>query len=324
MIRYPDTEQFRHAIKKVQYDRQVGEHPTLLMRGTVKIHGTNASVVVEPDGTQYVQSRNSIITIDDDNLGFAKWHTSKKEYFEVYANFLKKIYSFGKDTTVVFYGEWAGKGIQSGVAVSEVDKFFYIFGIKICKGEDTGWISCLPISRGIIDDCEDIIFAKDIWNKYISIDFNIPNSVTNKLIKITEEVERECPIGKYFGVSGTGEGVVWDHINSEGRRIAFKVKGEKHSASKVKKLVAVDVEKMASVEIFVAYAVTENRLKQGFTEACNNIADRKLLGKFIKWISTDVNKEESDTLEASGLTMKDVGSALTHKAKLWFFEKEKG
>ena len=41
-----------------------------------------------------------------------------------------------------------------------------------------------------------------------------------------------------------------------------KVKGEKHSSSKVKKLASVDVEKLNSIKDFVDYAVTESRLEQ--------------------------------------------------------------
>ncbi len=61
---------------------------------------------------------------------------------------------------------------------------------------------------------------------------------------------------------------------------------------------------------------------QAFTEACENNADRKLLGAFIKWVANDLIKEESDTLADNGLTMKDVGGTMSKKAKIWFFSKE--
>ena len=37
-----------------------------------------------------------------------------------------------------------------------------------------------------------------------------PKLSQNKLIEITEEVERQCPVGKYFNQTGIGEGVVVD------------------------------------------------------------------------------------------------------------------
>ena len=41
--------------------------------GTVKLHGTNASVVVDHEGNFYCQSRNRVITPENDNYGFAEW-----------------------------------------------------------------------------------------------------------------------------------------------------------------------------------------------------------------------------------------------------------
>lgn len=46
---------------------------TLGVTVTEKIDGTNAAVHVNDDGTFHAQSRNRIITPDDDNFGFATW-----------------------------------------------------------------------------------------------------------------------------------------------------------------------------------------------------------------------------------------------------------
>ena len=101
-------------------------------------------------------------------------------------------------------------------------------------------------------------------------------------------------------ISLIGEGIVWEYRNSDGSVHRFKVKGEKHSSSKVKKLASVDIEKMNSVKEFVEYAVTDSRLKQAADEilrvggeigTTHLDFDRKKLGKFIKWMSTDIVKE---------------------------------
>ena len=47
----------------------------------------------------------------------------------------------------------------------------------------------------------------------------------------------------------------------------------------------------------------------------------KDIGSFIKWVSDDVLKEESDTLKENKLTMKDIGSLLSKKSKNWFINK---
>lgn len=317
-IKYPSIGQFRNLVKDIQYEYQEMP-PTLLLSGTVKVHGTNASVVIAPDGSQYPQSKNNVLTLKEDNCGFANWHKDKIDVFARFKELIVSDFGINDHESIVIYGEWAGKGVQKGVAISEVDKFFYIFGVKIVPDEaDGGWISGYPS----LQDGNDIIDSRGVWHKGISIDFNVPGTYQNELVEITRLVELECPIGKSMGVSGIGEGVVWEHITDDGLRFSFKVKGDKHSSSKVKKLAEVDTEKMNSIDEFIAYAVTENRLKQGFLEVCSNDADRKLLGKFIKWISTDVHKEEADTLVDSGLTMKDIGSPLSKRARNWFFAQE--
>jgi hypothetical protein len=273
-----------------------------------------------PDGSQYYQSRKRIITPEDDNYGFAAWAAEREYIFHDCAMCAWDRLGDGfEQQPIVIYGEWAGKGIQSGVAVSELERFFYIFGIKsLTPAGDSFWLGHLPV----LGHCDSIITSKEVREYVMDIDFKNPGMVQNVLAEMTEEVEKHCPVGAYMGVDGVGEGIVWEHINPQGQRISFKVKGEKHSVTKVKKLVKVDTEKLRSIDEFLNYAVTENRLRQGFSEVCANTADRALLGTFIKWVSNDVRKEEADTMEDNGLTMKDIGKGLSLRAKDWFFAQE--
>lgn len=108
----------------------------------------------------------------------------------------------------------------------------------------------------------------------------------------------------------------------------------KHSSSKVKTLAPADIEKMSSIDDFVTYAVTESRLEQAMTETLDimpksesgleilYVFDRSKLGGFIKWVASDINKEETDTLVENGLTMKDVGNSIGKKCREWFFSME--
>lgn len=119
-------------------------------------------------------------------------------------------------------------------------------------------------------------------------------------------------------VSFIGEGIVWSPKDPELSKISglwFKVKGDKHSVSKVKTLAAIDPERLASMREFVEYAVTEERLEQGVSEVG---LDQTKIGEFIGWINRDINKEEGDVLEASSMTMKDVGKFISNKARAWY------
>ena len=327
MIKYPSIEQFRRVVKEVgmTYPNQI--LPALTFKGTVKVHGTNASVVIKPDGTITTQSRNNVITVDKDNAGFANWAEERKSWFHEYRSILEEELIINDSDTVVICGEFAGGNIQKNVAITGLNKFFYIFGIRIINEPENKdyWSYEIPKFERSNDIEFDRIFMSDtIWAKNIVINFNNPEESQNELIKITNDIEANCPVGKFLGgtESTVGEGVVWEHITSNGDMWSFKVKGEKHSSSKVKVMAAVDVEKMASIDEFVDYVLTESRLEQGFTEICNNEADRKFLGAFIKWVCSDVFKEETDTLVASGLTTKEVSSKLSKTVKNWFFAKE--
>jgi hypothetical protein len=124
-------------------------------------------------------------------------------------------------------------------------------------------------------------------------------------------------------VYGIGEGMVWQCVTPgwESSRYWFKVKGEKHSVTKVRTLAAPDVEKMASARAFVDAVVTDARCEQGLAHLRELGLDvvPESTGPFLQWVGSDVMKEEADTLEASGLTRKDVGGLVAKAAREWFF-----
>lgn len=316
MYKYHSIEQFRNAIKEVSFLYKDSLLPILSFNGTVKIHGTNAGVELP---INVPQSRNQILTEGNDSYGFYSFHKERKDIFQ-------KIYDLlDVNFPIVIYGEWAGKGIQQNVGVSKLDRAFYIFGIKVITGEDAHYWLKDYVLPDLSNSC---IFDIRMFGVFkINIDFNNPQLVQNELIELTNKVEIECPVAKYFGVIGVGEGIVWEHITENGDIISFKVKGEKHSSSKVKVLSAIDTESIENIAKFIEYSVTENRMQQAWTEifdSTNTEPDIKNLGSFIKWVSNDIQKEESDTLINNNLTMKDIGSNLSKKSKHWFLNKLNG
>lgn len=93
---------------------------------TEKIDGTNACVIFLPheeDGPAAglpgyrvgVQSRSRLITVDNDNFGFAKW-------VDLHSASLFADLGFG-----YHYGEWWGSGIQRGYGLEKGEKRFSVF-----------------------------------------------------------------------------------------------------------------------------------------------------------------------------------------------------
>lgn len=318
MIKFPSIEQFRHTVKAIRADHDYqgksetgesiyehrGPYPVLNFTGTVKLHGTNAAIVKYPDRIAF-QSRERELSLDHDHYNFMLNMKDKQ------LDFLFNGIEF-KEYIAVF-GEWCGGNIKSGVAISQVPKMFVIFGVVV----DGKWEKQLENWRW--DNSQGIYGVTQFGMYSAQIDFNSPEFVQNQLVELTNSVEVLCPAGKYFGVEGTGEGIVWK-AEHDGKFYQFKVKGEKHSVTKVKKLAEVDVELVASCKEFAEKVTTEARLRQGFSLLEGEV-NRSQTGAFIKWVTSDVLKEEADTLVASQLEFKKVAPEITKIAKVWFFNK---
>ena len=332
---FPSIGQFRNIVHDILHDSNkigVAENgefiydksrvkPVLKFKGTVKLHGTNAAVTYNELDGLWVQSRDKIITPEQDNAGFAKFVAARESDF---LELVEKVYAdnhlSAKDYDVVIFGEWAGGNIQQGVALTNLEKSFFIFAVQIVKHDEDStskWVASASLSS-----VDNRIFNVEAYPTYeVDIDFNNPQMVQNGLIEITEAVEKECPVAKAFGHTGIGEGVVWT-AEYAGTVYRFKVKGSEHSVSKVTKLAAVDTEKLAGIQAFVAYAVTEARLTQAIEKVFGSEPlDQKRTGDLIRWMQGDIVKEESDTLTENGLDQKAVAPKIADATRHLFFKR---
>jgi len=299
--KYPSIGQFRNII------RYVGKHfmkpPVIPYKGTVKIHGTNAAIGVLKDGTLYYQSRNNIITPEDDNAGFATYMHSIRDRLKAWLH--------NPEEDVIVYGEWCGGNIQKGIGVNGLDKMFVIFSHENVDMHQ------MPSGMRLYD-----INKFGSW--VVAIDFSNPESHVAMLTELTEKVEAECPVARAFHKEGIGEGIVWKPIDPDWAEIpelTFKVKGEKHAVSKVKTLVALtpqEIDQQNKVTDFIQYCVTEQRVQQAIQET--GAIDQSHTGLVIKWVISDCFKEESDVMGNAGITPKEFGKAAPKKIKGLFFE----
>ena len=343
-IRFPEIERLSNIYKSISrkvcftgldengnavYDDN-RKRPIITFTGTVKIHGTNSGVCMNNSGEIWSQSRTNIITIDKDNAGFAFFVEKNKEVFK---KLLKKYHTGKKNEIISIFGEWFGKSIQSKVAVSKLpDKKFAIFAIKrtLITEDETK-----PIVEWLLSDkFKDINIPKhNIFNVYlfgqysIDIDFNDYKKSLPELNRIKDNVEKQCPVGMYFGVDGIGEGVVWETRIENSIRLVFKVKGEKHSKGKKpsKEKRIIDNAKLKKISD-IAYKVTPLwRLDQFVTDICNlnnggNIEMTKM-GEYIKAVIKDIHKEDMDILIKSGYEPKEFNKAISTIARKYFIDR---
>ncbi|QIG70694.1 RNA ligase 2 protein [Rhizobium phage RHph_I1_18] len=340
MRKYTSIEQFRNVIKDVQHWAKVKNGlrdeegnlilaqpktwllPKLTFKGTVKLHGSNASIVIS-DGSVGYQSRNRTLTIESDNAGFALWASQYNEIWRLMADDAR-LADVDNVKEVVIFGEWCGGNIQKGVAITGLNKMFVIFEVWLVTEDDkTFYFDIDTWKFGEQLNEQNIWLITQFPTYELEIDFERPELAQNQLIDITMAVEKECPVGKHFGVSGVGEGVVWHHDINPTTRLRFKVKGTEHQSSRVTTLAPVDVEKINAVSEFVSSVLTESRLNQGLDHLreFGKELSVKSTGDYVKWVSGDVFKEERDTIVANQLDAKVVGKHVATEARKWFFEK---
>lgn len=336
MIKFPSIDQYRQAIKNVQSWASYHniKTPTLVVEGTVKVHGTNAGLVRPVGGGEIIaQSREREVSIESDNAGFASWVEANKDSLQ---DLFDRIEFVTKPTSgfVQVFGEWAGGNIQSGVGVTGLPKFLMVFGIRISEtAEYQIWEPKEVYEQVFAEWTNPSVFHKyQFKNWELTIDFANPALVQNDLVELTNQVEHDCPVARFFkpdAVEGTliGEGIVWtlknrgEHEGHQLPHLVWKVKGSAHSVSKVRTTAMVDVEKAKSAADFVEYAVTDNRLKQMFDKMIElgHPIDQTQTGTYIKLVQADVFKEEMDVIVASILETKDVGGLIARRAKdFWF------
>lgn len=319
---WPSIESF-HAVRK-----SVGKYPALVpgndlvvsYRGKVKLHGTNAGIQCHENGEVVAQSRSNLL-IGKDNAGFATWVIQNNDYWS----------DLGKTTGgVIVFGEWCGSGIQSGVAISQIQmKVFAVFAIQSMKNEEQLIVDPEEISK-ILGPTTDKTKVLPWATEAFTVDFNETaenlQPIVDKINAAVEEIERCDPwVEQNYNVKGVGEGLVYFPNPSDGSRqtfsnLAFKAKGEEHRVVKSNKAVQLEPTNVASTDAFAELVLTEARLQQGAKEISPTF-EKQNIGKFIGWVSQDVFKECKAEIAASGIDWHLLAKGLVNKARTWYLGK---
>ena len=347
MIKYPSIDQFRGVIKNVQhsaqyvrYDEATGQ--TIMNRGaampvvkavaTEKIHGTNASVCFSnPDGF-WIQKREDLCTVEADNAACAFHALQNQDAWMDVIQSLAKEHNVNLDTHIVtVYYEWCGGNIQKNSAVSTLEKMSIIFRhfkvspVEPSETEPNVWFETTVAGEWIERKDARIYNISNFPTYEFEIDFNVPLLSQNKMVDLVENtIEPNSPVGRQLGVDGNvGEGVVVSFLYKDAM-YQFKVKGEKHSASKVKTLKPVDDEKVQKIQDIAQQVAPAWRLEQMFVlvnDTVNGgVPAMENMGKFMKAVNQDIIKEESDVLAGAGLEPKEVFGVVARIARQWYSE----
>ena len=340
-IAYPSIDQFRTTIKNIEHSaRYIGQDendlpmynmiaplPTIIATATEKIHGTNAAVCYSnPDGF-WVQSRNNIITPESDNAGCAFAAYQNQDTWLAIINELASMNNINLDTHIIsVYYEWCGGNIQQNSAVSGLDKMAIIFKHFKSSPIEPDSEPSVWYETSYTDSREYRIYNINGFPTYdIEINFEQLLLSQNKMISYVEDIiEPDSPVGKQLGIDNNiGEGIVVSFMYKD-QLHQFKVKGEKHSKSKVKTLTPVDNEHLQLIQTIAQQVTPAWRLEQMCQQANDTLNSGAItmqnIGKFLKLINDDIIKEESDVIHNAGLEPKDIFSSVARISKKWYQE----
>lgn len=347
LIKFPSIEQFRNVIRNVEHTAQyVGQNPetgepmynrsakmpTITVTATEKLHGTNMSVCYsEPDGF-WVQSRENIITPESDNAACAFNAMQNKDAWISIVRDLATEYSIDLNTHIIsVYGEWCGGNIQKNSAATGLDKMAVIFRhfkvspLEPSEDEVAVWHET-RVQGDWVDSAENRIYNISTFPTYeFTIDFNQPLMSQNAMVDLVQNtIEPNSPFGRQFGIDGNiGEGVVCTFMLN-GTLQQFKVKGDRHSNSKVKTLKPVDNEKLQRLQEVAQTVTPAWRLEQMFALVNNTlnggIPSMENMGAFMKALNQDILKEDSDIIAEAGFEPKEVFPNVSKIARVWYNE----
>ena len=236
-ISWTEIKNFHNLRRSFQIDSSSLSSETIAYKAKVKLHGTNAAIRIQ-DGIVTAQSRERDLSITSDNDGFARWLEPHKETFLKFSKYFS-----GENNTVIVHAEWAGSGIQKGVAISQIGKkILAVFAIQvISEGKNCLYVNPAVISS-ILPSITDVhvIPWYDGGKIYEVSIVGESEKVSKQIEEINNDVskvENNDPFVKsIFGIDGVGEGLVlypiyksccennYDAITSH----MFKAKGEKH------------------------------------------------------------------------------------------------
>jgi len=352
MIKFPKITDFISTVKNIRFmaqyngqdeiNKAIIDYNTplpsnLKYHATEKIHGTNAGVSYNNKLGYWVQSRNNILTIERDNAGCYLFSMKRKSNFINIINNLAEYYNIDLDVDIItIFFEFAGGNIQSYSALSNYDdKVAIIFShfkvspiVEEVNGHTTKYSQLYNgrwESTKAYNDNENSIYNINNFKSYEGvIDVNDINKSVAEFNNIIAKLEDNSPVGQSFGIDGNiGEGVVVSLIYNN-RLIRFKVKGSKHSKSKVKTLTPVDDKlEQRKIDFCNKFTCTPERLEQFYQQLLhenNNDISMKNFGSYIKYVMKDIAVEECDNLIENELNMKMINKYAVGMIKSYYVD----
>lgn len=342
-VPFPKIKAFRNALFHLHGSFLYNGPKPLTFSGTVKLHGTNAAVVVHGSRPLHAQSRNRVLSVDNDNVGFAGFALRDMPE-SIWRGLARRFEASAWQTSgnvghavnrVTMYGEWVGNGVQRCVGLSKLaSRAFIVFAVLIDRDESRvlpeqeisyTWVNLQQVGGLELDELQIYSIADSRFPTF-EISFNPESKAQTciavaKMNDLTGEVVRQCPVALSLGANGPGEGIVWRCVSEGYARpdLWFKVKLNA-TASAGKGNASIHAEAFEGLEEFGQAMVSVSRCEQGLAvlqEQGIRVHDQKALGVFSGWVVKDVLCEEADTIALAVFSQKQAGAHCALLARRW-------
>lgn len=307
--------------------------------GTVKLHGAHNDIVIHADNTIQLQSRNiASLGLDNDSYNFAKTMLPLQPEIlmlkkRIHTRFNEKNPGIviEDEHPLIIAGEWIGPGVQKAVAINELPKKLLIIISISINGRwqpDEDYADISHPDAGIHH------VSRGGWFRH-SIplgDVEEMKAALAALQPLADEVEKECPFGKTFGIIGQGEGIVFKPtlgVLGENAKFWLKVKGPLAMGGglRVQKLKkGVGMEQVELAKAFADTVVTEPRLEQAWDFLRETGVERSKKGvvTFLRWLNGDIEVEEKREIETLGVDKGLLNKQVVSIGRVWYFKRVQG
>lgn len=318
-VPFPSIGKLSDALKELPY--VFGDDAVLLreltFRGTVKLHGTHADLVLHGGGGGEiaVQSRNRVLSVESDNMDCARFFETRRDRLLPLFERARAAFGGAHDCPMVIAGEYCGRGVQSKVALCRLPRMFVVVAVKVGNAwrlaGDPGFENVCDEEHGIYSIARAPVYE-------LTVDPQDPAPAQARAEELTRAIDAECPFAKGLGVVGAGEGIVWACAQNASSRLWFKTKGATH-VTPLRPPTQADGTR-AQPDALAGQLVTEQRLAQGvdYLREMGHPLELRSVSAFAQWVVRDVLKEEGDAIAMSGFKEADLRKAVSRMAGSWF------
>ncbi|KAL8737527.1 MAG: hypothetical protein Q9181_001579 [Wetmoreana brouardii] len=294
--------------------------------GHVKLHGAHADWVISTDDTIRVQSRNVLeLSASNDIYGLAAFTAPRNTVIlrlrdEIMRRYWKLNPNVPDDARypITIAGEWCGRGIQKGMAISQLPRHFVIISIRV----NNVWVAEGNYSD-ICDEANGIFHISKAPSYRLDLNMDDIDGSEAAIQTFVTDVEQTCPYGLARGVLGRGEGIVWKAVDYvQDPELWFKYKADSTAVSHSWRLPAAAVapNNRQREDNFAAAVVTNQRLEQGweYLKEIGVTRDEAGVGKFLAWITNDIFVEEEREMKEKDISRGKLKPDIKRIAAPWY------